>query len=279
MSPISVNTHKPSQLNLRAEPVVYWNQRLGLHQTDLTAVKEGEWLTDKHINAAQALLQAQFPSQQGLQDTLSLEQCGTYTAGIENFVQIVYINGNHWVCVANKFSPKGTIDVYDCAPSLSKNSMTLRKQLAVILKCQSSSFVVRHVEVQRQTGCADCGLFSIAFAYSLCCGLDPHAMHFKQLQMRPHYECCIDAEKITMFPTSLRNRRQAAKARCLYSKKVCVFCKCRLPWDRDDIVKGPMIQCHRCKEWYHKKCCRIDINLYNKGTKYICLKCKTAPVQ
>ena len=49
--------------------------------------------------------------------------------------------------------------------------------------------------MQRQTGCVDCRLFAIALAYSLCCGLDPHAMHFEQVQMRPHYECCIDAEK------------------------------------------------------------------------------------
>ena len=69
------------------------------------------------------------------------------------------------------------------------------------------------MEVQRQTGSADCGLFAIVFVYSHCCGFDPHTMHFDQMLMRPRYESCIDAES---FPTSILNRRQAARARCLY---------------------------------------------------------------
>ena len=84
-----------------------------------------------------------------------------------------------------------------------------------------------------------------------------------QLKMCSHHECYIDAEKITMFPISIRNRLQEQDV-CILSKYMS-FAR-RLPWDRDDIVKGPMIQCHWCKEWYHKKCCRIDIKLYNKST-------------
>ena len=74
-------------------------------------------------------------------------------------MQIIHVNGNHWLCVSNKFSPEGTVDVYDCSPG-NGISPSLQHQVVVILNCQSSSFTIRQVEVQRQIGNADCGLFS-----------------------------------------------------------------------------------------------------------------------
>ena len=60
--------------------------------------------------------------------------------------------------------------MFDC--SSSNNSTNLKRQLAIILKCPSASFFVRNVEVQRQSETSDCGLFAIAFAHTLCLGLD-----------------------------------------------------------------------------------------------------------
>lgn len=37
---------------------------------DLNVIARGAWLGDEHINAAQRLLQAQYPLVDGLQDTL-----------------------------------------------------------------------------------------------------------------------------------------------------------------------------------------------------------------
>ena len=88
------------------------------------------------------------------------------------------------MCTSNMFAPKGTVDVYDSLtlPAYNTNSMSLKKQLAVILKCKELSFKVQHIDVQRQIGspAADCGLFSIAFAVCLCNKLDPHAVGFDQ---------------------------------------------------------------------------------------------------
>ena len=181
-------------------PEAYWKKRLGLHESDRKTVRNVEWLTDKHINAARSLLKEQFPLQQGLQDTLLLQH-GKYDSGINCLVQVIHINRNHWVCVSNKFSPKGTVDVFDCS-SGNGNSTSLKRLLAIILKCRSAFFRVKHVEVQRQTGYADCGIFAIAFAYTLYSGLDPHTIHYNQALMRPHFELCIYIEKVAMFPTS-----------------------------------------------------------------------------
>ena len=107
----------------------YWKKRLGLFEGDRTTVRRGEWLTDKHIYAAKVLMKEQFPHQQGLQDTLLLQHLGKYDYGVNQFIQVLHINGNHWLCISNKFSPIGTVDVFDC----SGNSLSLKKQIAVLL--------------------------------------------------------------------------------------------------------------------------------------------------
>ncbi len=96
----------------------YWNKRLGLLTADQDMLKRGELLTDKHIiNAASVLIKEEFPKQLGLQDTLLLQRLDQYESEDSQFVQIVHVNGNHWLCVSNKFCPAGTVDIiYNCSP-------------------------------------------------------------------------------------------------------------------------------------------------------------------
>ena len=83
------------------------------------------------------------------------------------------------------FRPPGIVHVYDSRPSCSTNSSRLHRQLAAIMKTEDASFTVKHVDVQRQVGSSDCGLFAIAFATSLCSGLDPHTLKYDQSIMSP----------------------------------------------------------------------------------------------
>ena len=205
------------------------------------------------------LIKEEFPKKQGIQDTLFLQHFDQYESGISQFVQIIHVNGNHWLCVSNKFSP-GTVDVYDCSPGNGISS--LQRQVAVILNYLTFSFTMRQVEVQRQIGNADFGLFSIAFAYSLCYGVDPHTIHFNQCSMRAHFDSCVDKEKIDTFPTSCRSLRQITKNRIKSVKVVHVLCTCRLPRDKANTESGPMVKCLQCKDWYHSKCDNIDLKIY-----------------
>ncbi len=75
LSPVSSSIPAPTIPDSKVSSVVYWNKQLGLHENDRTAVRNGEWLSDKHINAAHSLLREHFPLQKGLQDTLMLKQC------------------------------------------------------------------------------------------------------------------------------------------------------------------------------------------------------------
>ena len=214
-------------------------------------------------------MKEEFPKQQGLQNTLILQNFDKYESENSQFVQIIHVNGNHWLCVSNKFCPAGTVDVYDCSPGIAF-SPSLKRQIAVILKSKSSNFTIRLVEVQRQIGSADCGVFSIDFAYSLCCGFDPHGIRFNQSSMRTHFNLCVDKGKIDMFPTSAR--RLIEKNRIKSVKTVPVFCTCHLPWNKADTEKGSLVKCSQCKEWYHSKCDDIDLELYT-SKNYCCNRC------
>lgn len=50
-----------------------------------------------------------------------------------------------------------------------------------------------------------------------------------------------------------------------------VFCKCKLPHNPD----YPMIQCKKCKTWYHPRCVNIKTqSMFDEITDYTCDKCK-----
>ena len=105
------------------------------------------------------------------------ELCRYRSIAAIDFVQIVNICRSHWVCVSNIFSPPGIVEVFDSMPAYSMTSSGLKRQVAAI---SEKSFSIHHVDVQRQRGGSDCGLFAVAFAASLCMGSDPHTERYNQ---------------------------------------------------------------------------------------------------
>lgn len=91
-----------------------------------------------------------------------------------DFVQVINVGGQHWVCSSNIDCPLGIVDVYDSIPVYSVGSYSLRKQIAAILKTPESTFQLRFPDVKHQSGGSNCGLFAIAFATALCSSDDPH---------------------------------------------------------------------------------------------------------
>ena len=89
----------------------------------------------------------------------------------------------------------------------SMNSCGLHRQIATIMKSKDAFFVVKHVAVQHQIGRSDCGVFAIAFASSLCMGIDPHTLKYEQTQMRPHLLRCIESGHLLPFHTPGQMRR------------------------------------------------------------------------
>ena len=62
---------------------------------DKRILERGGKLTDKHINYAQRILKNMFPAINGL--CLKLLQDKPHKQSTSNSIQILYINGDHWV--------------------------------------------------------------------------------------------------------------------------------------------------------------------------------------
>ena len=130
----------------------FWLKDLALTNQDKEALVNGKWLSDKHINAANKLLQSQYPTVNGLQDTI-VAASSKYHSGAKNFVQIMNISQNHWICASNILTPPGVVEVYDSMPLYSAHSSALMRQVATILQTPQAEFELRHV--QRQVGESD----------------------------------------------------------------------------------------------------------------------------
>ena len=103
--------------------------------------------------------------------TAILEQHHIWNSQIIDFVQIIYVDPNHWACVSNVFcTDENTVDLYDSSHTApAKGSIV--QQVSVILgtKC----FNINLVNVCLQLGGTDCGLFAIAMATDVANWIDP----------------------------------------------------------------------------------------------------------
>ena len=133
-------------------------------------------LSSKHIYAVHTLLKKQYPEQNGLQDTLQLSNNFKWLSGNKDFVQIIHISLNHWVCASNCLTPDDVVEVYDSLPATCNNALT--GQIAAILRCSTPHFTIQWASVQLQSGKDDCALFAVAFAEALCAGKDPPTLCF-----------------------------------------------------------------------------------------------------
>ena len=215
-----------------------WLPKLNLNASNRRILSSGQWLTDKHVRAALMCLAKQFPSINGLQDTLLLYEFQQYNSTTENMIQIINVNQNHWVCLSTINASAGVIDVFDSMPSLSRTSMSLQYQAAAILKTAEKEFTLRFIDVQRQNGTDDCALFALAFAVALCNGRDPHSSRFMQPLMRSHLEACLENENLSEFPSSYRRPK---KNHILATSSIQVYCTCHLPWNKYDNKRGPIV--------------------------------------
>ena len=102
----------------------------------------------------------------------------------------------------------------------------------------------------------------VTVAVSLCNRQDPHTIHYNQKAMCHHLASCLSVSSLTPFPTEERPRR-VRKKWVVYEQQnlIPVYCLCRMPWNKDDIVKDPMVWCSNCKEWYRQLCVRIKSSI------------------
>lgn len=52
--------------------------------------------------------------------------------------------------------------------------------------------------------------------------------------------------------------------------RVAVYCKCEMPYNPDDL----MIQCERCKDWFHPICVNLTMDQIKRLTSFFCSECE-----
>ena len=123
------------------------------------------------------------------------------------------------------------------------------------------SFTVNIMDVGKQVGAADCGLYAIATLTCLAHDKDPCSIVFKKEELRPHLQQILETGQLKEFPSSQRRKRRSRNL----STEVCeVHCICRMP---DDGSK--MVCCDTCNKWFHAACVE-----YNDQIKsWYCVEC------
>ena len=125
------------------------------------------------------------------------------------------------------------------------------------------------INVQLQHRGCDCGLFALALAIALANNLQPEKINFKQDAMRDHLHKCLSAGVLSMFPTDAEVKRgQLRRKKFKASYTIPLHCTCRMP----EIL--PMVECSKCKQWYHNDC--VDVSkeaLENPNKEWFCVSC------
>ena len=200
------------------------------------------WMNDRLINAGLSLLKQRFPNMVGLKNVVSVRTCGFSEECSENeFVQIINCFGNHIVLITNKSCKQNEVKVYD---SMRTGDLCIdgKEDIKKIL-------VNDFPDVQQQQGGSDCGLYALAFSFSLCSGTDPANLSYHLDEFRAHYLTCLKKKKITDFPHD-KIMKNPGKS---LLRRVKVYCTCRLPDTGDN-----MAQCSKCLEWFYQTCLKSE---------------------
>ena len=82
-----------------------------------------------------------------------------------------------WNCVTNVESKPNEVKVYDsmCTGDI---PMHTKEVIASLVRLSQTYLFLTFPDVQQQVGSSDCGLYSLAFAYSLSSGKDPAKLEY-----------------------------------------------------------------------------------------------------
>ena len=160
-----------------------------------TKILDGKELDDAIMNFAQRLLKKQFPDVNGLQNTLLQAKKKQVDAGGLQRLQVIHSRGNHWI-IASTVHDEGPnkVMIYD---SLYDNIDATTR--SIISDLFGSAAMPEIVEVHKQQGLKDCGLFAVAFATAICFKQEL-AVPFNQEIMREHLVQCFEQGVCLPFP-------------------------------------------------------------------------------
>ncbi len=266
--PSSIHSEPSSPIHAESiptpPPTKWWIESLGLLKDDRTILQTGRWLNDKHISAAQRLLQQQFPQIGSLQCPVLGVQL-QFSSSVLHSESVQILNcSSHWICFSTIGCSPGHVNVYDSLyPTPPSSAVRL---LCSLLHTQEPKLVVRMMDVQLQSGASDCGLFAIACALALCSGQNPCKITWTQGVMRTHLANCLSSHRLTPFPSASKPQQVSYEVK--RTLEYPVFCDYRMP----DNKRG-MAKCSKCLEWFHQRCQKIPRLVFTKKVPWCCRSC------
>jgi hypothetical protein len=128
----------------------------------------GARLDDEIIAVIQNMLKQKHPAVGGLQSR-SFGQKFAMEPQVGGFVQVLNVSNNHWITISTigceAFAGKVCDSLHGYLPSRTP------RLVADLMQSQDRAIKVQYCDVQWQSGGSDCGLFALAFATSLCSGI------------------------------------------------------------------------------------------------------------
>lgn len=245
---------------------------------DKAILSSSDWLTDRHMSAANSILKMQFPGINGLQETTGIPH---YSDSQDKWLvnkqfqkqaapsaQIHFNGSNHWVFTCQR--NEGNEVLYaDSLSSKNAPNSNVQIQIAQIYGRSQSNLLVHVPKVQQQPNSYDCGIFAIAHAVEFC--LNPKTYSGKQnfdfSCMRTHLTTCLENEKFEPFPKESSRLRNVKIDITKNIRTVEISCQCGLPDFLDDMVG---CENRKCRKWYHLRCVGVS-----KGQEcsWVCEKC------
>ena len=140
-------------------------------------------------------------------------------------------------------------------------------QICSIVHSQKKSIKIEIMDVLKQRGSTDCGLFALVFATSLCHEELPSERKYIQGDLRAHLSSIFELNNPSVKPFPSSNRQKEENDYCGILL---------LPLAR----RRQLIECCQCSEWYHDECEVIDQAIWeNKETDWVCKKCSSQRIK
>ena len=232
-----------------------------LSNEEIELIKHNSELRSSHINAFLTLLTTEFAEYGGLFRTEWGSTNQFPKVEEKKLIQLIHLPG-HWVTVAGGFSDNADVVLYDSMVSDEPKQLHnfLLNNVSHLIGCKSS-FTLLIAKPSRQPDSHSCGVYALAFATALAFGLDPEEENFQNARiLRDHLKAILrqkEGSQFIPFPTS-PSKRTKSRRNDIRKIKVCGICGGVHNFDSSN----PMIQCDRCKIWFHRKCENIDEHLF-----------------
>ena len=238
--------------------------KIVLTTKDKNIIQNGSKLTDIQVNVSQQLLKKEFSSFNGFQFTLY--QLKHPLDHKENAIQILHVDKNHLAVISTVGCMEAQIKYYDS--SYSALSTSAEHIIAQLMSPHSKyEMQVEIMDIPKQSGSTDCGLYAIAISTAIAYGSDPQELIFIQSDMQVHLIDCIQKQSMKEFPVKQKHRSRAQANPKFDTIYVCP--KCYKP---DDGTM--MVQCESCEVWFHKYCVMVENHSCNFEEDWYCYDCE-----